>query len=57
MKVDTNTRGNTYWFMFKVSDFQVGIKYKFNILNFTRNFEKFYANGMNILVKTEKMEN
>ena len=38
MKVDTNTRGNTYWFMFKVSDFQVGIKYKFNILNFTRNF-------------------
>lgn len=21
MKVDTNTRGNTYWFMFKVTDF------------------------------------
>lgn len=24
MKVDTNTRGNTYWFMFKVSNFKIG---------------------------------
>ena len=42
MKVDTNTRGNTYWFMFKVSDFAIGQKYKFNIMNFSRNMDKFY---------------
>ena len=24
MKVDANTRGNTYWFMFKVTNFKVG---------------------------------
>jgi hypothetical protein len=24
MKVDTNTKGNTYWFNFKVSEFKVG---------------------------------
>lgn len=54
MKVDTNTRGNTYWFMFKVTDFQIGIKYKFNVLNFTRNCEKFYSQGMNIVTKAEK---
>jgi hypothetical protein len=54
MKVDTNTRGNTYWFMFKVSEFQNGAKYKFNIMNFTRNVEKFYSSGMNICTKVEK---
>jgi len=42
MKVDTNTRGNTYWFMFKVNDFVVGQRYKFNIFNFTRNLDAFY---------------
>jgi hypothetical protein len=42
MRVDTNTRGNTYWFMFKVSNFRVGCTYKFNILNFTRNLDLFY---------------
>ena len=56
MKVDTNTKGNTYWFMFKVSEFKVGQKYKFNIVNFTRNVEKFYNSGMNICTKTEKKE-
>ena len=43
MKVDTNTRGNTYWFMFKVTNFTVGQKYKFNLVNFSRNAEKFYS--------------
>lgn len=54
MKVDTNTKGNTYWFMFKVSDFMVGIRYRFNILNFSRNCEKFYSQGMNIVTKSER---
>jgi hypothetical protein len=56
MKVDTNTKGNTYWFMFKVSEFLQGAKYKFNIMNFTRNVEKFYSSGMNICTKIEKKQ-
>ncbi len=56
MKVDTNTRGNTYWFMFKVSEFQVGLTYKFNLVNFTRNVDKFYKNGMNVCVKIDEDE-
>lgn len=49
MKVDTNTRGNTHWFYFKVSNFQLGLTYRFNILNFTRSINNFYSNGMNVL--------
>jgi hypothetical protein len=56
MKVDTNTKGNTYWFMFKVNEFQVGSRYKFNIMNFSRNLEKFYSSGMNVCTKSEKKE-
>ena len=38
MKVDTNTRGNTHWFYFKVTNFIAGeMTYRFNILNFTRS--------------------
>ena len=51
MKVDSNTKGNTYWFMFKVTNFRVGMRYKFNILNFTRSIEKFYKEKMNIVTK------
>lgn len=54
MKVDSNTRGYTYWFMFKVSDFRVGQTYRFNILNFTRDLAKFYSKGMNLVTKVEK---
>ena len=51
MKVDSNTRGYTYWFIFKVSDFRVGKTYRFNILNFTRDLDKFYIKGMNLVTK------
>lgn len=54
IKVDTNTRGNTYWFYFKVSNFIIGMKYKFNILNFTRSLENFYQQGMNIVTRADK---
>ena len=54
MKVDSNTRGYTYWFMFKVSEFRVGRTYRFNILNFTRDLAKFYSKGMNLVTKVEK---
>ena len=51
MKVDSNTKGNTYWFMFKVTNFIVGQTYTFHILNFTRSIEKFYKDKMNIVTK------
>ena len=54
MKVDCNTRGNTYWFYFKVSNFRVGVTYTFNIYNFTRSMEKFYKEGMNVVTRAEK---
>ena len=54
MKVDSNTKGNTYWFMFKVSNFRIGVRYTFNILNFTRSIDKFYnKEKMNIVLKQE----
>lgn len=54
MKVDTNTRGNTHWFYFKVSNFLQGVTYRFNILNFTRSISNFYTNGMNVLKRVSE---
>lgn len=56
LKVDSNTKGNTYWFYFSVTEFRIGVKYTFNIFNFTRSMEKFYREGMNIITKAEKIE-
>ena len=56
MKVDANTRGNTYWFMFKVTNFRIGQTYRFNVLNSTRCIEKFYREGMNIVTKAESLK-
>jgi hypothetical protein len=55
MKVDTNTKGNSYWFMFKVTNFRIGTKYTFNVMNFTRSMYLFYNNKMNILTKAESI--
>ena len=55
MKVDTNTKGNMYWFMFKVYNFKVGLKYKFNVCNFTRSMEKFYKDRMNVVTRAERI--
>ena len=55
LKVDSNTRGNTYWFFFSVQDFKVGQRYTFNIQNFTRSMDKFYKDGMNVLTKSESL--
>ena len=57
MKVDCNTKGNTYWFYFKVQNFRVGVRYTFNIFNFTRTIEKFYKEGMNIVTRAVRMSN
>jgi hypothetical protein len=45
MRVDSNTRGHTSWFFFKVSNICQKKKVKFNIINFTKtNF--LYLDGM-----------
>lgn len=56
MKVDTNTKGNTYWFMYKISEFRIGQTYRFNILNFTRDLAIFYRKGINLVTKVEKKD-
>lgn len=57
MKVDSNTKGNTYWFYFAVEGFRSNVRYTFNIFNFTRSMEKFYREGMNVLTKAERNSN
>lgn len=55
LKVDSNTKGNTYWFYYGIQNFRVGQRYTFNIYNFTRSMEKFYKEGMNVLTKAEEL--
>ena len=52
-KTDTNTKGNTYWFYFKVLNWQPGTKATFNILNVARDLTPFYSKGMQVLTRTE----
>ena len=49
MKVDTNTKGNSFWFYFRVSNARPNSTIKFNILNFSRDLKLFYQQGMNIM--------
>eukprot|EP00347_Sterkiella_histriomuscorum_P022249 403331150 len=53
MKVDTNTKGNSLWFYYKVSNGRPGQVVQFNILNFSRDLKTFYQYGMNISVMRE----
>lgn len=52
-KVDTNTKGHTYWFYFKVLNWVPKAKATFNILNVARDLLPFYNRGMNIWTRTE----
>ena len=52
-KVDTNTKGNTYWFYFKVLRWKPLSTVTFNLLNVARDVSPFYDNGMNIHVRAE----
>lgn len=52
-KVDTNTKGHTYWFYFKVLNWRPKAKATFNILNIARDLYPFYSRGMNIWTRTE----
>lgn len=58
MKVDTNTKGSSFWFYFQVSGLwklpksKKGRTIKFNILNFSKSdLKNFYSQGMNIMTK------
>jgi hypothetical protein len=56
MKVDTNTKGNSFWFYFKVSNLRENQCVKFNILNFSRDIKYFYERGMSIMTKIDNNE-
>jgi len=52
-KTDTNTKGNTYWFYFKVLNWHPKSKAVFNLLNVARDLHRFYSHGMQIWTRTE----
>ena len=52
-KADTNTKGNTYWFYFKVLGWTPKAKATFNILNIARDLAPFYNKGMQIWSRCE----
>lgn len=56
LKVDTNTRGNTYWFYFKVLNWKPDSTATFNILNIGRDLSAFYSRGMQILTRMESSD-
>jgi hypothetical protein len=45
MRVDSNTKGHTSWFYFKVSNATANQKIKFNIINFSKR-HLLYKDGM-----------
>jgi hypothetical protein len=53
LQVDTNTRGHTHWFYFKVLNWRPESTVKFNILNMGRDLSNFYSRGMNIVTRVE----
>lgn len=53
MRPDTNTRGHSHWFYFKVKNMKKNKNYKFNICNFTKK-KCLYIRGMRPYVYSEK---
>lgn len=51
MRVDSNTKGHTSWFYFKVSNAPSNQKIKFNIINFNKK-HVLYKDGMKPYVFT-----
>ena len=51
--MDTNTKGHTHWFYFKIANWQPGHTYTFNVVNMSRDLSKFYFRGMNVLTQLE----
>ena len=56
MRVDSNTRGHTNWFFFKVHNVKNKKSIRFNIINFCKN-NQLYLEGMRPYVfRTSKMK-
>jgi len=53
MSMDTNTRGHQQWFNFRVRNMKKGVKYKFNLWNFTKP-KSLYKTGMTPMWKSKK---
>eukprot|EP00356_Strombidium_inclinatum_P001494 CAMPEP_0170508728 /NCGR_PEP_ID=MMETSP0208-20121228/63215_1 /TAXON_ID=197538 /ORGANISM="Strombidium inclinatum, Strain S3" /LENGTH=430 /DNA_ID=CAMNT_0010791783 /DNA_START=277 /DNA_END=1568 /DNA_ORIENTATION=+ len=51
--MDTNTRGHQQWFNFRVRNMKKGVKYKFNLWNFTKP-KSLYKTGMTPMWKSKK---
>ena len=49
MEVDSNTKGHTQWFYYKVLGMQSGCTYKFNLVNFSKT-GSLYNDGMKLLM-------
>ena len=50
MRSDTNTKGHTHWYYFKVKNMKKGQTVKFNICNFTKK-KCLYLRVFNLLAK------
>lgn len=53
LRIDSNTRGHTSWYFFKVNNTKKGHKVRFNIVNLSRS-ESLYQQGMKPYVFSEK---
>lgn len=53
LKPDYNTRGNTQWFYFSVSNTRIGVSYKMNIVNMAKP-DSLYNYGMKPCVYSKK---
>jgi len=53
LKLDVNTKGNTQWYYFTVSEMKPGVKYKFNMINLLKP-DSQYNYGMQPLLYSEK---
>jgi hypothetical protein len=52
MQHDTNSKGHTQWFYYRVSNTSQGSKVKFNICNFVKA-DSLFNQGMKVLVRSE----
>lgn len=53
MRTDSNTRGHCHWYNFKIKGMKRGVRYKFNISNFTKK-KCLYVRGMRPYIFSQK---
>jgi CDGSH-type Zn-finger protein len=52
---DYNTKGHTQWYYFRVSNMQVGVSYRFDIVNLMKK-DSLYKRGLKPLMYSERLE-